>query len=456
MSWSNEQRDDLELHCVYCNTRGAFPHFASYEFFNSAFHLHRCPVCRSLIYDPRAMGPLFGKSQDESGSLMGTKYYFESAYSAFFTVRCALSAIPELPLEELKNYNFLDIGAGNGLGSYIVRELFDINVQAVEPSLTGEAAKRLFGLPVERKYFEEIDESLLKKLRSKPCLVHLDAVIEHLNNPRNLLKELVSNLDIEVLSALVPDGATVSKADPFTVSVQILSPCDHVHLPTPEGMDKLFADLGFPFRHVFKHSKLFIMIGSKKPVSPPSDQRVQIATDLTLERLAQHQDPSVSHGAAARMLIDAIGKRKLARIDYLKSRFFSDFRPEIILDKLKSKRPWDEIPFYSGALAYWLAVDLAYNNRWEEAFPYLDVTETYAARLTREYPQLAMEAQLYKWEGRMFRAHILKIFERLEEAQDLLQSVVDSTSDRFAPASDEVITRARHALAELSASQAAA
>ncbi|MDZ4791546.1 MAG: hypothetical protein SGJ17_10150 [Hyphomicrobiales bacterium] len=384
MSWLDVTRGPIDWHCVYCGDKGELPHHSSYVFNDFTYHLHKCPGCESLIYNPAAMGPGFGLRPDETETRIGSKYYFEVAYSAYFTPLWALATIPDIGVADLKNYNFLDIGAGNGLGSYTIRELFDINVLPVEPSLTGECAREVFGLPVVRKYFEDIEEDLLAQLKSKPCLVHLDAVIEHLNNPRMLLQNLMSSLDIEVLSGLVPDGDGILRDEPFATSVPFLAPSDHVHLPSVAGMDKLFADLGFPFRHVIQVSKLLIVIGSKKPIIPPSDQRVRIATDLVLERLAQHPNPMVSGGAASRLLIDAVGKRKHERIEHFSKQLLPNFKPEVLVRQLQENRPWMEIPFYCSNLSYWVAFEIFAAGRYAEALPYLDVIEVFAERIVRD------------------------------------------------------------------------
>ncbi len=456
MSWLDISRKPIDWHCVYCGEKGELPHHSSYTFKDVDYHLHRCTGCESLIYDPTAMGPGFGLRPDEAETRIGSKYYFEVAYSAYFTTLCAIATIPELSVAELKNYNFLDIGAGNGLGSYTVRELFDMEVHPVEPSLTGECAREVLGLPVVRKYFEEFDDELLGKLKSKPCLVHLDAVIEHLNNPRTLLTNLMSSLDIEVLSGLVPDGDGILQDDPFSTSVPFLAPSDHVHLPTAAGMDKLFEDLGFPYRHVIRVSKVLIAIGSKKPITPPSDQRVHLATELVLERLAQHSHPMVAHGAAARLLVDAIGKRKHERIEHFSKQLLPHFKPDVLIRQIKEDRPWSEIPFYCSNLSYWLAFEAFSAGRYADALPFLDVIEPFAERVARDYPQFAMEPMIYKWQSRIFRAQILQALGRPAEAFATLQSVINAPMESYSAPSQDVIAQAKTMLSAYPETQAAA
>jgi hypothetical protein len=446
MSWLNIKRDAIDWRCVYCGTEGELPHHASFRFRDFSYHLHRCPGCQSLIYDPAAMGPLFGLRPGDAEMRIGAKYYFEVAYSAYFTAHCAISTIPDISLAELKAYNFLDIGAGNGLGSYLVRELFGMEVFPVEPSLTGEYAREMFGLPVERRYFEDIDDAIIDKLKSKPCLVHLDSVIEHLNDPRALLKNLTASLDIEVLSGLVPDGQTISKDDPFSTSAPFLAPSDHVHLPSAEGMDKLFADLGFPYRHVIRTTKVMTVIGSKKPITPPSEQRTTLVTNLLLERLAEHPNPIISGGAVSRMLIDAIGNRSHDRIKYLSDALLKDFDPVTLLAKIRQNKPWNDIPFYCGNIAYWIAVEAFFQGRYADALPYLDLTEAFAERISADYPQYAMEPMLYKWQSRIFRAQVLSVIGRPKDATSVLRSIVAEPADAFAAPSREVVAQARDAL----------
>ncbi|MDX2266239.1 MAG: methyltransferase domain-containing protein [Hyphomicrobiales bacterium] len=456
MSWLESVRDPIDWACVYCGEAGSLQHHKSYRYKDYDYHLHRCGRCRSLIYDPSAMGPLFGRAPEYTQSRTGMKYYFEVGYSPRFTAQCAVAAIPDIGLDALKGYNFLDIGAGNGVGSFIAQDLFGLAVQAVEPSLTGEHGRELFGLDVERRYFEQFDDELLSRLKSKPCLVHLDAVIEHLRDPRTLLKNLTQSLDVRVLCGLVPDGDEIHLHEPFSTSLPFLAPSDHVHLPTAEGMAQLFRDLGFPHVRVEKDCKLLIVTGAKEPMPEPSAQRTDIVTAWLQERLAQHWSAPVAQGAMARMLIDAVGRNQPARVKALSERLLPKLDPAPLIRKLDGGASWDDIPFYCGDVSFWLAVDHLRNARFDDALAALDVPEAFAARISVDYPEFAMNPQLYKWEARLLKAEIFKLQGRLAEARELLISVLDALADPFSPPPEPIASRAQTALAGLTPEKAAA
>lgn len=452
MRWLDSTRGASSLACAYCGTTAALPHAASFLYYDREFHLHRCLSCESYIYDFAGERPPGDDKVPIEEHKIGLKYYFEAGYSAEFIVRCALAALPQSNSARLSDYNFFDVGAGTGLGSYFVRKLFSMGGLAIEPSWTGQAAKELFQIDLEQKYFEEVDAGLLRRIGQKPCLVYLNSVVEHIGDPRKLLDQLLGTIDVMTVAALVPDAEWIDRSAPFLSMVPFLAPGDHLHLPSKEGMRRLLADIGLPHQSVYSMGSLIMAVGSKDPVIRPSEMFLGVATSLLLERLLDHPHPHVSRGAAARLLPKAVMDRDLARVDGLK-RKLQIASPADLIAAIEN-RSWYDIPFHTASVSYWLAVDEFLNLRFEDALTFLGPIKPFCRRLARDYPQYALEALIYKWEAEFHQAQIFLRDGRPDEAQAIFASIIASAKDAKEGAPRTMVERAETALRAIAADSA--
>ena len=444
MRWLDGKRGTSSLACAYCGTTAALPHKGSFLYYDREFHLHKCVSCESYVYDFAGQRPHGDDQVPIEEHKIGLKYYFEAGYSAEFIVRCALAALPQSDSARLSDYNFFDVGAGTGLGSYFVRKLFSMGGLAIEPSWTGQAAKELFQIPLEQKYFEEVDAGLLRRISQKPCLVYLNSVVEHIGDPRKLLDRLLGTIDVMTVAALVPDADWIDRSAPFLSMVPFLAPGDHLHLPSKEGMRRLLADIGLPHQCVYSMGSLIMAVGSREPVIRPSEMFVGVATSLLLERLLEHPHPHVSRGAAARLVPKAVMDRDFARVDVLK-RKLQIASPGALIAAIEN-RSWYDIPFHTASVCYWLAVDEFLKLRFEEALTLLEPIEPFCRRLARDYPQYAMETLIYKWEAEFHRAQIFLRAGRPGEAQAIFSSIIASADDAKEGAPRTMVERAETAL----------
>jgi hypothetical protein len=443
--WLSLQRDSVELRCVYCGNAGAFPHQVSFMFGGLPWHLHRCPQCDSLIYDQANIFARPANNPITDGEYeIHAKHYLEVGYNIDYLVLCALLAFGDVPEEQARGRIFFDVGAGMGLGTYFVSEMFGTDVLAIEPSFTGRIGQRIFNIDLRPDHFEELGPEVMQRLRSKPCLVHLNSVVEHLVDPRVTLEALIADIEVETLAIVVPNAADATAS--FLHALPTLSPPEHLHLPTSDGMVRLLEHLGFAHHAVEPMGSLLIALGGRQPVSIPSHQAMKPVRDRFLERLLHHAHPHVAHGAAARLLPEAVNFQQQALLACLRQSFGDKLKPQELLTWLRYDADFDRIPFHLAPTCYWLAVDAVSQAQFGAALEMLDVVEAFANRIAAQYPQYSEQPQQYKWLARLYRSDVLRATGRNVEADVVLAGVIASASDTMGGASVDHVRQAREHL----------
>ena len=342
-----------------------------------------------------------------------------------------------------------------GLGTYFVREMFGADVLAIEPSVTGRIGQRIFDIDLRPDYFEELGAEVMHRLRHQPCRVHLNSVVEHLAAPRATLQRLVADLDVETLAIVVPDAAVANPTLPFLDALPTLSPYEHLHLPTPEGMVRLLNDLGFAHHAVQSMGSLVIALGGRQQVSIPSLEDVKPLRDRFLQRLMDHPHPHVAKGAAARLLPEAVAFQQSDLLERLRDVLTAD-RPGEWLTWLTADPDFDRIPFHLAATAYWLAVDATLRHQFDAALELLDVTEAFANRIATQYRQYSAQPLQYKWQARVYRSDVLRAAGRSDEADEVLAVVLASATDTWAGPSADHLRQAQERLDRSAAERLAA
>jgi len=293
LQWIDLALEPCPLECVYCGQSSEFPHFKSYEYENETFSLYKCTHCKSLIYDLRDVDQPIVPQVDQPDGVISedVRWIYEAGFSSYHVAACALSALPDVPDHELKEHVFVDVGAGLGMASYFIKTLFGLKIITVEPSRTGKLARDVLGLDVHRAYFEKLPQEILDELANKPCLLHLNSVVEHLVDPAAVLSDIMSRVQVEVLAAIVPDAAWINLNEPFLNAVSYLAPRDHRHLPTELGMELLLKRLGFSHVATAITPGLLTSIGSRSPVSVPSERLIKLGR-ACLSRKPETPPPS--------------------------------------------------------------------------------------------------------------------------------------------------------------------
>jgi hypothetical protein len=454
MRWLDLTLESCFLECVYCGQSGAFPHVKSYEhsYLNEeeTLSLYACTNCKSLIYDLHDKDVSIVSHIDPPDGHISpeTRWVFETGFSAYHVTSCALAVLPDVPDHELKGYVFLDIGAGLGMASHFVRTVFGVETVTVEPSGTGKVAHDVLGLDVHRAYFEDLPAAVLAELADKPCLLHLDSVVEHLVDPAAVLADMMSRARVEVIAALVPDGAWVDFNAPFLNVLPYLAPRDHRHLPTKFGMELLLKRLGFEHVTVEVSTGLLTGIGSRSPIHVPNERTIKLAETVFLENLKRHANPLVAGGGASRLLPMAVMNKNAELITELAALFPYEYNTGELLEKIRTGA-WDDLPFHMGTTCYWLAYSALQGGRSENALSLLRVTVAFADALVEYLPGHAQSSLEYKWAALLLESFIFAGQAKLAEAEAPLVVILGSKSDAKQGARDTYLDQAEAALKAL-------
>jgi hypothetical protein len=452
MQWIRAALPPALLTCVYCGCEGPLPHRFSYEFVGRCYALHACPDCGSLHYFPQeTLADLSapGGEPYREDTRLGVKFNLEAGYSLDLVVHCALAALAPVAPQERASRLFVDVGAGIGLSSFFVQSFCGIGVVPIEPTYSGELGRGIFGLDIQSAFFEDLPPGIMASLGRQPCLLHLNSVIEHLYNPVETVRSLMARIDVEVIAAIVPDGEPIDPAQPMAAMLATLAPGDHLHLPTGAGMTRLLARLGFGYRAVQQIAGLLLVIGARVPVVIPDAAAVRTGCDRLLRTLLAHPDRRVAGGAASRLLSNAMAAGNITEMATLAPQVSEEIDGATILQRLRDGPAWEEVPFHLAPSSYALAQMAAANSDLPTALHWLDVVEAAAERLTSDHPTRGAQSVAYRWEARLFRAHLLKRAGRAEAAQACLESVVASAMDRNYGAAPQQVDRARVDIAAL-------
>ena len=430
MHWLNMNLEPCSTKCVYCGQSGKFPHVKSYEHNNETFSLYACTKCKSLIYDLHDIDASIVSQIDLIGGEISreARWTIETGFSSYHVAACALSALPDIPEHELRNYVFVDVGAGMGMASYFVKTLFGMQTVTVEPSFTGRLSHEILGLDVYRTYFEDLPQEVLGELANKPCLLHLNSVVEHLVDPAEVLGDMIGRARVEVFAAIVPDGAAIDFNSPFLNALPFLAPRDHRHLPTELGMELMLKRLGFQHVFVEVSSGLLTGIGSRSPIPFPSERTIKLAEHVFLENLIRHPNPLIAAGGASRLLPVAVINNNALLTAKLASFFAYEQKAVEILANVRS-RSWDDLPFHLGTTCYWLAYNALKNGRFDSALALLQISKTFADVVAEDYPPHAMTALEYKWAAMLLESYTLAAQGDFTAAEGPLHAILESKSD---------------------------
>jgi hypothetical protein len=454
MGWLNRREPAAALRCAYCARTGRFPHWRSFYYNGRTFALHTCPSCKSLIYNPQASLVPFPAVESLSEAELAArridaKFYFEAGYSAEHIAMCILGTLASVPPPERQTHLFVDIGAGLGLSSYLAKQHFGMDIVTVEPSASGALATEFFSIDVHRAFIEMLPEQVLRRLEKTPSVLHLNAIIEHILDPAAVIRALMARSKVDGISAIVPNGTAIDGGHSFGVLLPFLSPGDHMHLPSVDGMRQLFRGLGFTTFAVREMDLLLLAVGARVPFEMPSDGEINRARDEILRALTTHPIPAISGGAAARLLPNAVLANDEAALAPLRDKFTGTIRPEAMIRAIQGGASWQEIPFHLVPTAFWLAADAFRASRNPEGQLWCDVVEAFTDRLIADFPHYATLALVFRGEARVQRAHNLAAGGNRGEAIKWLRIVIESSTDSAFGATIDQVAKARELLATI-------
>jgi len=452
MQWLDRSLAPVALTCVYCGEAGEFAHVQSFDYLDRAFALYRCPGCASLHYHPpqvlvRIEYPYSDAYKENTR--IGVKYFLEAGYSAELIVSCALAALAGLPKSILAERQFVDIGAGVGLSSLFVRDVCGIPPVVVEPAYMGELGTALLGLDIQRAFFEHLPDEVMTRLKARPCLLHLNSVIEHLTDPSEPLRQALAAVEVETFAAIVPDAAAVDASIPISALLPTLAPGDHLHLPTRAGMEAFMRRLGFAHVDIMQEHSLLVAVGARRPVMLPSAALVAANTDAFLHRLLEHPNHTLAIGAAARLMVREVHNPLSLLRDRLREILAREIDRDTILARLAGDYSWDEVPFHIAPSCYALAGDALERNLMAEAIAWLDVCEQSIQRLSDDKLVYSVRAIDYVWAARLMRARVLQIQRRFAAAGEVLRGIVAARADQRTGPSKAQIAEAETMLRQM-------
>jgi hypothetical protein len=452
MKWLDISKEPCALECVYCGQSGKFPHVKSYDHEDETLSLYACTRCKSLIYDlSEISAPVVSQTDAPDGVISNeARWTVETGFSSYHVAACAMSSLPEIPDHELRNHVFVDVGAGMGMASHFVKTLFGMPVVTIEPSYTGKLAQEILGLHVHRAYFEDLPEDVLAELANKPCFLHLNSVVEHLVDPAAVLADMIGRARVDVLAAIVPDGAAMDFNGPFLNALPFLAPRDHRHLPTELGVELLLKRLGFQHVAVEVSAGLLTGIGSRYPMPVSSERMNRLSEQVFLENLKRHPNPIVATGGASRLLPGAVLNGNTPLVAELVSFFSYEDRAGDLLEKVVN-RDWDHLEFHLGQTCYWLAYTALQGGRLPNALALLEITKAFADAMADDYPPQCMTALEYKWAAMILESHILNAMGDPAAAEGPLLAVIAAKSDPKQGPRDTYVHQAEIALQALRA-----
>ncbi len=436
MRWLDRHPPPAALICAYCGEPGVFPHAQSFEYGGRDYALFRCPACGSLHYDPPEILVRIEYPYSEAykeNTRHGVKYLMETGYAPELIAYCALAALGGLPPELLADRQFVDVGAGLGLSSLFVREVCGITPVIVEPAYMGELGEALLGLEIHRAFFEDLPEDVLRRLQARPCLLHLNSVVEHLTDPAGPVRQALARVEVDVFAAIVPDAAMVDPATAFAGVLQTLAPGDHLHLPSAEGMRRFMARLGFAHVEIGLTKGLIVAVGARRPIRLPAQAEVAAGADAFLHRLMEHPNSMVAAGAAAGLLHNAAHADRPAEVARLQARLGAVLHRPTLLAQLRSPDPWQELPFHIPVTCYYLAMNALRAADRDEGFAWLDVVDAATARIRADgVGPYTVRALDYGWAARLLRADALARLCRFDEACAIYAEVHAAGADLVA------------------------
>lgn len=287
--------------CPICNSKNKTKYAA---FFNVSYM--ECADC-GLLYQYEIPDPESIRAIYENESL----YLSHMTDEKYFQKRVEMIAYPkaEYITSHVKkrsgNDEWLDIGCGGCEVLFSAKKL-NWKVRGIETGLLGVEQGKKLGIPVEQQF---ITEENAVQLLKHPYLISLLDVLEHLENPKNILKLITANSDCEYLVLSVPHhpslSAFASKLFPNDVTRHLIIP-DHLFIFSEKSLQLLVSECGFEITHCWKYGQDFYEL-----MSMTTQQAKQDIDSWPKELFSAMNDVQFAldkHGLSDIMLV--IAKRK--------------------------------------------------------------------------------------------------------------------------------------------------
>jgi GT2 family glycosyltransferase/SAM-dependent methyltransferase len=251
--------------------------------------LYKCRDCESLFYNPRPLTHSGDETPWESA-----KWYVERGANLLFyaEVLARAGSCIGMPADRKgsRSVDMMEVGGSYGFLMDMAAVILGWNVCGVDPTPCAQTGARELELSVANSYLEGT------RFKEKFDLVLGVQLIEHINKPRELLKN-ISNLVNEdgFVVMTTPDASVEDLGAEY-------SPGEHHVLFSQKGLSRLLTDAGLIHHNFFSTSVQTMMgvVASKKPLSDSGAKSLSLdesgnARQMTIQYLTK-KTQSASHG----------------------------------------------------------------------------------------------------------------------------------------------------------------
>lgn len=222
-----------------------------------------CAACGSAFYEHLNRAP-YDESSFGTGFL---KYYIELGAGLDTMVA------PLYRLDPGRVRNYLEIGCGFGFSLDYARHVFGWTVKGMDPSPIAAAGRAALGLDIDSAYLAS-DTNFDVRFD----LVMCSEVIEHLPAPAELIRSMARTLAGDgALTLTTPNVRALRRDAPFGVLLPILAPSFHLILYSPESLELILRENGFPHVRVWEYANTLHAVASLRPAAPPREAAVDRA-----------------------------------------------------------------------------------------------------------------------------------------------------------------------------------
>jgi SAM-dependent methyltransferase len=287
--------------CPACEAAGARQILTvRVSYFREPFHLFECSNCGSLYFDQtESIG-----SYDPLGELFW-QYYVEVGAGIEAMIR------PLAALGARACGSLLDVGCGFGYVPHFWTQSGRGDAVGVEPASYGGVGRDLLGAEIYSNPVADCAEIADRAFD----LVYASEVIEHVQSPLNLLRELTEKLKPDgILILSTPSADYIGPHRPPSQVVSMLSPGEHYFLLSARSLRDLTGKAGFPHCEIKDVDGRLVAWASRRPLPAISWDAFDWNEYLDyLTRIGSNPDRSVACGGLYRLFKDSLNTGRTER-----------------------------------------------------------------------------------------------------------------------------------------------
>ena len=208
-----------------------------------------CPCCGS-VFQLNFVAPYY---ENYFASPAAVKFYIEqgAGLETLVLPACIASARPI--------HRYLEIGCGLGFGLDFARHSFGWEVRGIDPSPLADQGRKIFGLPIEHRYFTGIEAG-----GATYDAIAAVEVLEHIDSPNDFLSALRANLSPDgILMLSTPNADYIEFAVEKPGLLSVLTPGHHAVLYTAGSIKLALKNAGFSDTQVAVRGATLLAVAGK-------------------------------------------------------------------------------------------------------------------------------------------------------------------------------------------------